>query len=91
MPEAPDYDAQEITPSGDLEAQIIHAIAVAVHQRFVEERRADLLKEAQNKAKEAEGERAKYLRRYPTAKDNAELRAEYTAMRATRKCHDKRS
>ena len=88
MPEAPDYDAYEITPSGDLEAPIIHAIAVAVYQRFVEERRADLLAKAKKKAAEAECERAKYLRRYPTAKDNAELRAEYTAMRETKKCHD---
>ena len=91
IPEAPEYDAREITPSGDLEAQIIHAIAVAVYQRFVEERRADLLKEAQKKAEDAEGERAKYLRRYPNAKDGDELLAEYTAMRETKKCHDKRS
>ena len=91
IPEAPDYDAREITPSGDLEAQIIHAIAVAVYQRFVEERRADLLKEAQKKAEDAEGERAKYLRRYPNAKEGDELLAEYTAMRETKKCHDKRS
>ena len=68
-----------------------HRKCFAVYQRFVEERRADLLKEAQKKAEEAEGERAKYLRRYPTAKEGDELRAEYTAMRETKKCHDKRS
>ena len=62
-----------------------------MYQRFVEERRADLLKEAQKKAKAAEGERAKYLRRYPNVKEGDELMAEYTAMRETKKCHDKRS
>ena len=91
VPEAPDYDARELTPSDDLEAQIIHAIAVAVYQRFVEERRADLLVKAKAKAADAEGERAKYLRRYPNVKEGDDLRTEYTAMRVTKHCHDKKS
>ena len=91
LPEAQDYDARELTPSGDLEAQIIHAIAVAVYQRFGKERRADLLAKAEAKATEAEGERAKYLRKYPNAKEGDELLAEYTSMRVTKHCHDKKS